>query len=178
MEFTGQITEVNRDYKTGQFKVTFTMNESPSIEELMKLCDAEIISVKATKPNQKRSLNANGLFWECVGRIANSMPGTDKWTIYLELLKRYGKFTYLCVKKKAVEAVKEVWRECEDLGPIKIGDEEGEQLLCYFGSSTYDTKEFSRLLEGTIAEMREMGLQVPTSERMQESLKEWERQHV
>ena len=46
-------------------------------------------------------------------------------------------------------------------------------MLCYFGSSTYDTKEFSVLLDGVISEMREMGIQTPTSEEMERMKIEW-----
>ena len=48
-------------------------------------------------------------------------------------------------------------------------------MLCYFGSSTYNTKEFSVLLEGVISEMKEARLETPTSEDMRRSLEQWER---
>ena len=50
-------------------------------------------------------------------------------------------------------------------------------MLCYFGSSLMNTKEFSVLLDGIISEMKEMGLQTPASRDMQRALEEWERQH-
>ena len=49
-------------------------------------------------------------------------------------------------------------------------------MLCYFGSSTLDSKEFSVLLDGVISEMKEMGLETPTSKEMQRAIERWEKQ--
>jgi hypothetical protein len=48
-------------------------------------------------------------------------------------------------------------------------------MLCYFGSSTYDSKEFSILLNGVISEMEEMGLATPKSEEVERMLIQWEK---
>lgn len=121
---------------------------------------------------EKRSLDANGLLWACLQEIAQAIR-SDKWSVYLQMLKRYGKYDYVIVKKKAVEAMKKQWRELEEVGEIDIHGETAVQLLCYYGSSTYNTKEFSRLLTGVIDEMREMGLTPPPDRQTQELLKKW-----
>lgn len=121
---------------------------------------------------QKRSLNANALLWHCLGKIANTL-NTDKWEIYLQMLKRYGKYTYICVKPNVVDSVKKQWRECEVLGDIEINGQKAIQMLCYFGSSTYDSKEFSILLNGVISEMEEMGLATPESEEIERIMEQW-----
>ena len=110
---------------------------------------------------QKRSLNANALLWHCLGEIANAL-NTDKWEVYLQMLKRYGKYTYICVKPNVVDSVKKQWRECEVLGDIEINGQKAIQMLCYFGSSTYDSKEFSSLLNGVISEMEESASSILT----------------
>ena len=125
---------------------------------------------------EKRSHNANALLWACLGEIAREI-GSDKWEVYLQMLKRYGTYTYICVKPKAVEAVRKQWRESEEIGRVTINGEEAVQMLCYYGSSTYNTKEFSALLTGVISEMREMGLMSPTDYEMQTALEQWEKQH-
>ena len=57
----------------------------------------------------KRSLDANGLLWACLQEIAVALR-SDKWSIYLQMLKRYGKFDYVIVREKAVDAMKKQWR--------------------------------------------------------------------
>ena len=121
---------------------------------------------------EKRSLDANGLLWACLQEIASALR-TDKWSVYLQMLKRYGKFDYVIVREKAVEAMKKQWRELEEVGEIDVHGEKAVQLLCYYGSSTYDKKEFSVLLDGVISEMREMGLTPPPDRQTKELLAAW-----
>ena len=177
MECTGKLHSVNRDWKTGKIIIGFELNEEPT-EAINAIGLFEKLSIKVAKFREKRSLDANALLWLCLGRIANAMESpTDKWDVYLQMLKRYGKFTYICVKPNVVEAVKAQWRECEVIGDVDINGQEAVQMLCYFGSSTYNTKEFSILLDGVISEMKEMKLQPPASEDMRRALEQWEKQH-
>lgn len=174
MQFTGKLQNVNRDWQTGQFNITFTVNETAAINEIDAIKDCEKLSITAKKYRQKRSLDANGMLWACLGELAATLH-TDKWEVYLQMLKRYGKYTYICVKPNVVESMKMQWRECEVVGDININGKEAVQMLCYFGSSTYDTKEFSVLLDGVISEMKEIGLQPPPTQEMQRALDQWER---
>lgn len=121
----------------------------------------------------RRSLSANGLLWACLGEMAAALH-SDKWAVYLQMLKRYGTYTYICVKPKAVEAVKAQWRETEEIGRVNINGQESVQLLCYFGSSTMNSKEFSTLLDGVISEMREIGLEPPASKDIKRVIKQLE----
>lgn len=174
MEFSGKLLSVNRDWQTGQYNITFSINEPSAISEIERIKDCEKLSIKAVKHRQKRSLDANGLLWICLGQLAEALH-SDKWTVYLQMLKRYGQYTYICVRPSAVETVKLQWRESEIVGDIEVNGHKAVQMLCYYGSSTYNTKEFSTLLDGVISEMKEMGLETPTSEDMRRSLEEWER---
>lgn len=173
MEVVGTLKEVSRDWKDNKFNVTFAIDEQLTQESIESITDCKL-SIKAVKFRQKRSLDANSLLWVCCQSIATALR-SDKWSVYLQMLKRYGKFTHICVKPSVVDAVKAQWRECEELGEVNINGQPAIQMLCYFGSSTYNTKEFSVLLDGVISEMKEMGLDTPTSEDMKRSLEQWER---
>ena len=125
---------------------------------------------------EQRSNDANGLLWSCLQEIANAIH-TDKWSVYLTMLKRYGKFSYVIVHPDAVDSMRKQWRELEVVGEVDVNGRKGVQLLCYYGSSTYNTKEFSVLLDGVISEMKEMGLTPPPTKEMQmllEKMKEHE----
>ena len=176
MKCTGKIQNIARDWKSGQLLITFAINEASAISEIDKIKDVEKLSIEAKKYREKRSLDANALLWACIGDIAKAMtPPADKWDVYLDMLKHYGKYTYICVKPNVVEAMKAQWRECEVLGEVDINGQKAVQMLCYFGSSTYNTKEFSDLLDGVVSEMREMGLEAPMSQDMKRALENWEK---
>lgn len=176
MDYTGIIKDISIDWETGKNKVTFLLNEKDSAQQIETLRNAEMLDIKVSKHRKKRSLDANALLWSCLGEIA-AVLRTDKWEVYLQMLKRYGKYTYICVKPNVVDAMKAQWRECEEIGKIDINGKEAVQMLCYFGSSTYDSKEFSVLLDGVISEMRELGLQPPASGDMKRALEQWEKVH-
>ncbi len=177
MKCTGRIQNIARDWKSGQLLITFAINEASAISEIDKIKDVEKLSIEAKKYREKRSLDANALLWACIGDIAKAMtPPADKWDVYLDMLKNYGKYTYICVKPNVVEAMKAQWRECEVLGEVDINGQKAVQMLCYFGSSALNTKEFSDLLEGVIYEMKQVGLQPPPTKDMRRALEQWEQQ--
>lgn len=175
MKLTGKLQNVQRDWQTNKLNITFQIEEQPT-EEINFWNTCEKLSIDVSKFRKKRSLDANGLLWSCLGEMANVLR-VDKWELYLLMLKRYGQFTYICVKPNVVEAVKQQWRECEEIGEIDINGKKAIQLLCYFGSSTYNTQEFSILLDGVKSEMQELGLTPPASEEMRRAIEQWEKRN-
>lgn len=162
---TGEIVSLGIDYETRKPTVTIRLNGS-TFQELEMIKNLGLLDVELKKHCERRSKDANALFWACVGEMA-AVLHADKWDVYLRLLRRYGQYTYICVKPSVVESVKKQWREVEEIGHVNINGADAVQLLCYFGSSTYDSKEFSRLLEGTISEMAEMGLRTPGQDEIE-----------
>lgn len=175
MKLTGKLQDVQRDWKSNRLNITFQIEEQPT-EEINFWGTCEKLSISVDKFRKKRSLDANALLWACIGEIANVLR-SDKWEVYLKLLRRYGQYTYICVKPNVVEAVKQQWRECEEIGEIDINGKKAVQLLCYFGSSTYNTQEFSVLLDGVMSEMRELGITPPATEEMRRALEQWEKRN-
>lgn len=173
MEAQGVLKGVARDLVTNNWMVTFEIKSLPSLDDIS---GGDTLDVTAVRHRNHRSKNANALLWECLGRIASTLR-TDKWSVYLQMLKRYGEYTYVCVKPKAVEMLKRQWRECEEIGNININGQEAVQMLCYYGSSTYDTKQFSVLLDGVISEMKEMGIETPADEYIKAALAAWRNAH-
>lgn len=173
MNTTGMITGLSVSYPTRKAVITMEVTARP--EDVEKYT-GKAVDVEIEQHRNHRSNNANRLLWECVRRIAME-TGRDKWTEYLDLLKDYGKYTYLVVKPDAVEAVKKQWREVEEIGEVMVGQDRGVQLLCYFGSSTYNSKEFSVLLDGTINQMRNLGIDVPPSGDIKRALDAWREEH-
>ena len=176
MKFTGKIKGLYADVVKKTYELTLTVNEKSALAEFEKIQDCDKLTIEVKKYRKARSDDANRLFWACVGDIAEALEA-DKWEIYLKLLKRYGVYTYIVVRPEAVKATQEQWRESEVIGNIDLGGQKGVQMLVYFGSHTYDTEQFSRLLDGTFSEMREIGLYPPTSGEVQRSLEAWEKRY-
>ena len=172
MEFTGKLQSVSRDWQTGQWNITFTMNEASAINEVNNIQSCEKLSIKAVKHRNKRSLDANAYCWVILQKIAEVLH-QDKWNVYLEMLGKYGVFTHIIVKPNVVDKVKEEWRTVKELGEVSVNGMTGIQLQCYFGSSTYNTKEMSVLIDGIVYEAKELGIETLPPDELERMKVEW-----
>lgn len=172
MEFTGKLQNVSRDWQTGQWNITFTMNEASAINEVNNIQSCEKLSIKAVKHRNKRSLDANAYCWVILQKIAEVLH-QDKWNVYLEMLGKYGVFTHIIVKPNVVDKVKEEWRTVKELGEVNVNGVTGIQLQCYFGSSTYNTKEMSVLIDGIVYEAKELGIETLPPDELERMKIEW-----
>lgn len=176
MIFVGKLFGVSKDFETNKYLITFLMDDG-NLSFLDEIKDKSL-KITASIFKKKRSKNANALLWECIGKIAKAKR-LDKWVVYLDILKHYGKYTYGVFKPAAVEGLKKIWREVEVIGEVEVYSENGintgVQCLLYYGSSTYDVQEFNDLLQCVFAEMDGMGIESPTQEELKRSLDEWNR---
>ena len=172
MEFTGKLQNVSRDWQTGQWNITFTMNEASAINEVNNIQSCEKLSIKAVKHRNKRSLDSNAYCWVILQKIAEVLH-QDKWNVYLEMLGKYGVFTHIIVKSNVVDKVKEEWRTVKELGEVNVNGVTGIQLQCYFGSSTYNTKEMSVLIDGIVYEAKELGIETLPPDELERMKIEW-----
>lgn len=171
MECTGKLHSVNRDWKTGKIIISFELNEEPT-EAINDISSCEKLNIRAVKYRNKRSLDANAYMWVLLQKMADKLH-RDKWGIYLEMLGRYGVFTHIIVKPHVVEKVKNEWRTVKELGEVCVNGTTGIQLQCYFGSSTYDTKEMSVLIDGVVSEARELGIETLPPEELERMKAQW-----
>jgi hypothetical protein len=130
------------------------------------------LEVEITIQRKRRSLNANAYLWQLLGQMA-AVLRTDKDEVYLTMLERYGVYTHICVKPAAVEKVKKEWRTVRELGEVTINGQKAIQLQCYFGSHSYNSKEFSVLLNGVLDEAKELGIETLSKADKDLLLKEW-----
>ena len=167
MKLKARLNNIARNFLTGKNQITLEI-EDGNITEIQAFNDA-LLSLEIKRYRQSRSLNANALLWSCLQKIADALGG-DKWEWYLRALRKYGQFTMIEMDKDAVAKFKEMYRECEVVG--ERGDK--YDVLCYYGSSTYNTREFSILLDGVIDDMRQAGIETPTDQDLVRALEAWE----
>lgn len=175
MKLRGKIKGISQDIMSGQCDVTITLTEGAA-HEVATLSDKDL-SIEIKPWRKSRSLDANALLWACLGDISNAIGG-DKWDHYISALRKYGKYTMIQLRSDALEQFKKVYRECEVVGSRYIDGDEILEVLCYYGSSTYDSKEFSVLLDGVIDDMRQAGIPTPTNQEMQRALEIWENEQA
>jgi len=140
-------------------QIVLTLKDPRNINDLQDAIGrGKVLDVEVKQHRERRSLDANAYFWKLLDTLAGALH-TTKDELYLEMLDRYGVFTHIIVKPEAVEKVKHEWRLVRELSRGSVGGVEGVQLQCFFGSSSYDSKEMSRLIEGLISECKECGIE-------------------
>lgn len=169
MKTQGRLTGIQVPFRSEKAVISFEVTADPADVERYKDKELDITIVRHSK---KRGLAANAMLWACLGEIA-AAARTDNWSAYLYMLERYGKYSTVLIKAEALPDLRRVWRETRVVGEREDGIVE---VLCFYGSSTYTTEEFSRLLDGVVSDMKELGLTPPPSREMQAALEELERQ--
>lgn len=172
MDLTGRVVGVQRDYRTRKPMIQFLINEEPNgVEDLQ---DKDLI-IKVTKRTKPRSLDSNAYFHVLCDKLRQKM-GISMAHMKNILITSYGQIEYLgegealIYKTNATpEYIQEV--EAAHLKFLKQGEDGAYWYKVYRGSHTYTTTEMHKLLEGTIYEAREQGIEVATPAelmRMQE----------
>ena len=173
MDLNGKITGVSTNLDgTIRLELSISNNKDILIDNYYKLKDKENLSISIKQHREKRSLDANAYCWVLLQKLAEVLK-SDKDTLYEEMICKYGVFTHLIVKPKAVERVKEEWRGVRELGEVTLNGKKGIQLQCYFGSSTYDTKEMSVLIDGIVRECQDLGIETLTPDEIADLKRKW-----
>lgn len=122
------------------------------------------------RKRKKRSNDANALCWKLCTEIANVLR-TDKDSVYLEMLKRYGQSDIISVL--SVVDVKGYFKYFEEFGKGYVKGKEFTHYKVFKGSSQYDTREMSILLDGIIDEAKALDIEVISEREKTLLLEEW-----
>jgi hypothetical protein len=151
MRVSGKIVGANIDFRTNKPHLTLEVNEINDFKQLvddMNGCDKLSIEVKPFRA--RRSLDANAYAWVLMDKLAEKL-NESKENIYREYIRHIGgNSEIVCVKNSAVDRLCEGWSKNgigwqTDTMPSKI--EGCTNVILYYGSSTYDSAQMSRLLD-------------------------------
>ena len=177
MEVTGKAVGASLDIDTNHLRITFEVNESDVVKsEYDNLKQYDKLKIKAVRYTQRRSLDANAYFHVLVGKIADVLT-ISKAKAKNVLICKYGQPQLLpdgnimVYKTNAPEEF--MWeQEAIHCIPVKY-DSNATFYKVYRGSHTYDTKEMSILIDGTVADAKELGIEAATPAELQEMKERW-----
>lgn len=126
---------------------------------------------------KKRSLDANAYAWVLIHKIADAMRIKPE-EVYLQQIPNVGdNYTPMCVREGDVERFKRAWESnglgwpVKDLGQANIRG--CRNLMCYHGSSTYDTAQMSRLIDNIVQDCKALGIETLTPDKLSLLKEEW-----
>ncbi len=126
---------------------------------------------------KKRSLDANAYAWAMLGKLS-AVLHIPKEQIYRDIIRDIGgNYETLSMPKDAVAPFKEHW------GHGRVGwmvEELGEStrnghttVIAYYGSSVYDTRQMSRLIDLIVDECKEQEIEVLTERELSLLKEDW-----
>lgn len=186
MESKGTLIDVSRDWKTGKMRLTFEFDSDVSAA-IDKIKD-KLLRITVKLWRDKRSLDANSYYLVLLSRLAEAV-GISKPRAHNLMLRKYGQnlvidsqIAFLVIPD--TEEAEETALEAESFhirptSQVKQG-KDGKMYRTYTvlaGSSTYDTKEMSELINGLVSECKEQGIETLTPDELARMMKDYEENH-
>lgn len=172
-----------------QIRLQFTEDGTPEIvllipgnkykfqQEMLELkniiSSGKKLVVEIKQYRQKRSLDANSYLWVLCQKIAESIRST-KEEVYRKAIREVGQFEIIPIKAEAVNRWIDAWNS-KGLGWFSEIMEDSKlsgykKVISYYGSSVYDTREMSVIIDYIVQECNELGIETMSPKEL-ESLK-------
>ena len=135
------------------------------------------LSVDVKIFRQKRSKNANDYLWELCTKIAENQ-GITKEEVYRHEIREVGVYASLTMDEKYLASFRKAWSD-KGIGwfieKADTGSVAGSSMVfAYYGSSTYDTKEMSRLIDNTVQDCKALGIETLSPAEIALMKEEWD----
>lgn len=135
-----------------------------------------VLTVKVFR--KKRSLDANAMAWSLINQIADVLriPPVE---VYRQAIQDIaGNNEIIPIKEEAVEQFKQAWSchgigwICKDMGKSKLKGY--RNLIVYYGSSVYDSRQMSNLIDHLVQDCKALGIEVISERERSLLIEEWE----
>jgi len=154
--------------------------EAPFFQSVKRFCGNmkdRIYTAVLKEYRQKRSLDANAYCWVLIGKLADALHITAT-EVYQNAIKEIGNnFEIFPIRDDAVDRWVHIWQSkgkgwvCDLLGASKLTGY--TNVVNYYGSSVYDTKQMSALIDCVIHECELQGIETATPEELERLKGEW-----
>lgn len=133
--------------------------------------------VEIKESRKKRSLDANAYFWVLCDKLAEEIR-IPKEEIYRQAIRNIGgNNQVVCVPTAAVDKLRQGWSH-NGLGWISEVTESKlpgcTNVILYYGSSTYDSKQMARLIDNIIQDCKAVGIETATPAEIDAMKARWE----
>lgn len=172
----GCLTSVSFSFHSGKPLLTFEMEDRQSALVAAENLMGKKLSVNVGIWRNKRSLDANAYCWVLISKLAEKL-NIPKSEIYRRMIRDIGgNSDVVCIQNKAVDSLCEGWSR-NGLGwqtettPSKLDG--CTNVVLYYGSSTYDTAQMSRLINNVVEACREQNIETRSDEEIASLMKGW-----
>ncbi len=179
MQTTGTIKDMNIDYETRKAKISLLL-DTKELEIVEQLKNENKLNIELKKYRQKRSLDANKYFWKLLQEICE-LAEIDTIEEYKRRVKELGIFRRFRIESDNVKTFEKMWNAqgiawfCEIFDTEIIGDKEFKIINAYYGSSSFNSKQMSRLIDGVVQDCKEYGIETKSQAEIDSLIESWDK---
>lgn len=178
MKVQGRLNNIVVDWKDHMPIVSFKVDaKAADIEKY----SGKDLDIEFKQHREKRSLNANAYFHVLVDKIAHAVGRSIQY-VKNDLITHYGQPMYIEDEQVIIKSnlPPEVMSEQEILhaGLVRVGIEPKTWFYrIYRGSSTYNTAEMSQLIDATVSQAQELGIETMTPDQIKKMMATYEERY-
>ena len=170
MKVKGKISNISFNIKGEPILSLEVYEKNTLLREYEPLKDVEILDIEIKKHRNKRSLNANNYLWALVNELGNVF-NLSKEEVYFTMLKKYGQSELVSILSNI--DVKGYFKYYEVAGTTILNNKEFTHYKIYKGSSEYDTKEMSVLIDGVVSDCEDLGIETMPPHELEALKNSW-----
>lgn len=128
----------------------------------------------------KRSITSNSYMWALLDQMADALH-TTKEELYLHKVREVGVYKDFHLCEDEAKTFRAAWERLGTGWPTEQVDytSDGERLVirAYYGSSQYNSKQMSRLLDSVVEDCKELGIETLSEQELSLLKEEWPNAH-
>lgn len=148
---------------------------APARTFVMKKKD-HLYDLEIKQHREKRSLNANDFMWALLDKLADVLH-TTKEELYLQKVRECGVYKDFHLTEDEYKTFKVAWESMGKGWSTEQVDytKDGERLVirAYYGSSRYNTKQMSRLIDSVVEDCKDQDIETLPPDKLDLIKKDW-----
>ena len=140
------------------------------IDEAGKIDSEAEYTVSIKRRKKKRSLDANAYMWVLLKELAFKVENSPT-ELYKYYVRGFGQYYVIPVREDALDAFSKVWSShgiawfVDDVGPCRR-TAGYHNVKAYYGTSEYDTKSMSRLIDEVVLDCKAQGIETMSKKKI------------
>lgn len=159
----------------GWLMVKPTIEDRGKAMSIVRKHKDRLYDLEVKEHRKKRSLDANAYAWVLINKIADALR-LPPVIVYKQAIENIpGNHEIMPIKEEAFDKFKAIWEAqgigwpCRKLGRSKFPGYVNVQA--FYGSSTYDSRQFSMLLDSLTQDCASLGIETKSQEEVESLLR-------
>lgn len=170
---------IHTDEKGIWLSILLDSADAPRARQFVMNRKDKIYTAGLKEYREKRSLDANSYLWALLDKLADALH-TTKEDLYVQKVREVGVYKVYHLTEDEYKTFRVAWEKQGKGWPVERVDYTHDgcrfEVRAYYGSSTYNTKRMSRLLDSVIDDCKAQGIETMTPDKLALLKEDWNAQ--